>query len=214
MINIYKLKHFYINKYIISPFIGRKYYLSYNYKYNALWFRTYKVASRTIDQHFRENTSENQYIYSSRVGYVPAMFKNYFKFAFVRDPLEKFLSAWKQKVIMTNSFRFSEQEHQNMKKLEHFVDWVETLDINNCDEHLQSQQSMVDLDNIDFIGRFENFEQDFKFVANKLGITIDELQSYMDMPLKTYKDYKSQRNIYMIGAKVMRILGLEKGGKR
>jgi len=60
----------------------------------------------------------------------------------------------------------------------------------------------------------KTIKQDFKFVANKLGITIDELQSYMDMPLKTYKDYKSQRNIYMIGAKVMRILGLEKGGKR
>jgi hypothetical protein len=73
---------------------------------------------------------------------------------------------------MTNSFRFSEQEHQNMKKLEHFVDWVETLDINNCDEHLQSQQSMVDLDNIDFIGRFENFEQDFKFVANSIKLPV------------------------------------------
>ena len=60
----------------------------------------------------------------------------------------------------------------------------------------------------------KTIKQDFEFVANKLGITIDELQSYMDVPLKTYKDYKSQRNIYMMGAKVMRILGLERGGKR
>ena len=36
----------------------------------------------------------------------------------------------------------------------------------------------------------------------------------MDMPKKTYKDYKSQEFIYNIGAKVMRALGLEKGGKR
>ena len=34
------------------------------------------------------------------------------------------------------------------------------------------------------------------------------------MPKKTYKDYKSQENIYNLGAFVMRLLGIEKGGKR
>ena len=60
----------------------------------------------------------------------------------------------------------------------------------------------------------ETINQDFEFVANKLGISTEELQSYMDAPNKTYKDYKSQETIYNIGAKLMRILGLEKGGKR
>ena len=56
--------------------------------------------------------------------------------------------------------------------------------------------------------------KDFEYIATKLGISKEELQSYMDAPNKTYKDYKSQENIYNIGAKVMRIFGLEKGGKR
>lgn len=60
----------------------------------------------------------------------------------------------------------------------------------------------------------ETINQDFEYVATKLGISIEELQSYMDAPNKTYKDYKSQENLYNIGAKVMRMLGLEKGGKR
>ncbi|NQU87028.1 MAG: N-acetyl sugar amidotransferase, partial [Mariniphaga sp.] len=60
----------------------------------------------------------------------------------------------------------------------------------------------------------ETIQQDFEFVANKLGITVEELQGYMDAPKKTNKDYKSQESIYMLGAKVMRMLGLEKGGKR
>jgi N-acetyl sugar amidotransferase len=60
----------------------------------------------------------------------------------------------------------------------------------------------------------ETIHQDFEFIANKLGISTIELQSYMDMPKKTYRDYKSQESIYMLGAKVMRMLGLEKGGKR
>jgi hypothetical protein len=36
----------------------------------------------------------------------------------------------------------------------------------------------------------------------------------MDAPNKTYKDYKSQESFYAAGAKVMRMLGLELGGKR
>lgn len=55
---------------------------------------------------------------------------------------------------------------------------------------------------------------DFEYVATKLGISTDELQAYMDAPNKTYRDYKSQRRIYDLGAPVMRLLGLELGGKR
>jgi len=60
----------------------------------------------------------------------------------------------------------------------------------------------------------ESIKQDFEYIANKLDITTEELQSYMDAPNKTYKDYKNQMGIYEIGAKVMRMMGLEKGGKR
>jgi len=60
----------------------------------------------------------------------------------------------------------------------------------------------------------ETISQDFEYVATKLGITVSELQGYLDAPNKTYKDYKSQENIYQIGAKVMRAFRLEKGGKR
>ena len=56
--------------------------------------------------------------------------------------------------------------------------------------------------------------REFEYVAIKLGIPVEELQEYLDGPNRTYKDYKSQENIYMIGAKVMRFLGMELGGKR
>ena len=43
---------------------------------------------------------------------------------------------------------------------------------------------------------------------------MDELQGYMDAPNKTFRDYKSMYDIYKYGAKMMRMLGLERGGKR
>ncbi len=60
----------------------------------------------------------------------------------------------------------------------------------------------------------ETIDQDFEYIATKLGITSKELQSYFDAPNKTYKDYKSQENIYKFGSKMMALLGLTKGGKR
>lgn len=56
--------------------------------------------------------------------------------------------------------------------------------------------------------------QDFEYVATKLGISTAALQGYLDAPNKTYRDYKSQRSIYAVGAAMMRMFGLERAGKR
>ena len=56
--------------------------------------------------------------------------------------------------------------------------------------------------------------QDFEFIANKLGITEQELRSYFDTPNKTYKDYVSQECIYKIGSSLFKFFGIEKAGKR
>ena len=57
-------------------------------------------------------------------------------------------------------------------------------------------------------------EHDIEFVATKLGVSVDELLGYLRAPNKSYRDYRSQEGIYSIGAKVMRLVGLEVGGKR
>lgn len=173
--NPYKFRHFFFNKYVVSPVARQKYFLSYNYEYHTIWFRTYKVASRTIRAHFEENTPERKDIYSSEVGYVPAFLDSFYKFAFVRDPYTKFISAWKNKVLEQNYFKFSEQEHAEMKDLLKFIDWVEQLDVDNCDEHLRSQNSLIDLNEVDFIGRFETFEDDFKELCRRVGLPVKKM---------------------------------------
>lgn len=67
---------------------------------------------------------------------------------------------------------------------------------------------------IDRIARPEMDEhflkQEFEFVANKLGLTVDELQRLFEQPKKTYRDYKNKRWLIGFGANAMRWLGLEK----
>lgn len=56
--------------------------------------------------------------------------------------------------------------------------------------------------------------QDFEYVAVKLGISASELQGYFDAPNKSYRDYKSQEVLFSFGSSVMKLFGLEIGGKR
>lgn len=52
--------------------------------------------------------------------------------------------------------------------------------------------------------------QEFEYVANKLDLTIAELQQIFDAENKTYRDYKNKRWAIGLGANVMRRLGLER----
>lgn len=56
--------------------------------------------------------------------------------------------------------------------------------------------------------------QEFEYVATKLGITVQELQGYMDAPNKSYRDYRSQEQVYWVGSRLMKLFGMELGGKR
>jgi N-acetyl sugar amidotransferase len=52
------------------------------------------------------------------------------------------------------------------------------------------------------------------YIAKKLGISCEELDRYMDIPRRSYRDYRNQAWLYSLGASVARALRLELGGKR
>ncbi len=60
----------------------------------------------------------------------------------------------------------------------------------------------------------ETIEEEFEYIATKLGISAKELRSYHEMPLKTYRDYKNQEAMFNFGAKVLNLLGIERNIKR
>jgi len=49
-----------------------------------------------------------------------------------------------------------------------------------------------------------------KEVAEGLEITVEELMSYIDLPKKTYKNYKNTKRIFDIGSKILFIFGIDK----
>jgi N-acetyl sugar amidotransferase len=60
----------------------------------------------------------------------------------------------------------------------------------------------------------ETIDEDFKYIATKLGITADALRGYHEMPLKSYRDYKNQERLFDFGSKILQLTGLERAIKR
>lgn len=158
--------------------VNRIPYMPSQYNYNItvcknhkfLWYRVAKVCTRTILHHFKEKDVCLDAEHPSFIHYSPRNFDGYFKFAFVRNPWDRLVSCWFNKVIRMNYFHFNKPKLEKMKCFSNFVHFVSKLDIENCDRHLCLQSRLIDLNNIDFLGRFENFKEDFLYVCQRLDI--------------------------------------------
>ncbi len=53
-------------------------------------------------------------------------------------------------------------------------------------------------------------KQEFEYVAQKLDLTVVDLQAIFDSPKKTFRHYKNKRELIGFGANLMRKLGMEK----
>lgn len=60
----------------------------------------------------------------------------------------------------------------------------------------------------------KKIDEEFEYIATKLGISVEELRSYHEMPLMSYKDYKNMDWIFNFGAKVLKLIGVERSVKR
>ncbi len=141
-----------------------------------VWFRNAKVGTRTILGFLDEHDPEGLMVLS-RVPYPTADYADYFKFGFVRHPLDRFISSWQNKVCDTNHFGFSRAERERMQTIETFAAWVAEQDLDDLavtDRHVLRQSRLVDLGQVDFVGRMETFAADFAAVCERIGVSWSE----------------------------------------
>jgi len=182
------------------PFItkSKKYCVTASDEYKFVWYRVAKVGTRTILSTMKDaNVSlsvENAYKFYTPSG----EYDDYFKFAFVRNPFDRLVSCWLNKVHNREDNRFGVNPlvWNRMKTFTGFIDFVETLDLEACDVHLRRQASLIDLSNIDYIGRMENFEADVDEVFRHLGIKNEELVvRNVTNSRKHYQEYYNQADV-------------------
>lgn len=154
----------------------KKYNLTICHEKKFVWFRVAKVGTRTILHKFTESEIMLDAEHPYNCHYPADMFSSYFKFAFVRNPWDRLVSCWKDKVVRNNMYNFSEDERIKMKDFRYFVDYVSKLDIKKCDIHIRLQSELIDLNNIDYLGRFEKFDSDFREILEYLKIDNNEIK--------------------------------------
>lgn len=153
----------------LSP---RAYNIAISHTYRFVWFRNAKVGTRTVLNYLLEHHDDTELLVASGIPYPTAAFTDYYKFGLVRHPLDRFISAWQDKVHRENHFRFDEPTLERMRTIENFAGWVadQDLDARTTDRHIRRQTGMIDLTQLDFLGRMESFDEDFAHVCRQVGM--------------------------------------------
>lgn len=167
-------------------------------KYEALSlnsFRVYRFLSRNYPNLFPNKLHRHVTARELQQILPPEIFKNYFKFAFVRNPWD-----WQVSLYYYMLKRKDHHQYDIISKMNfvEYIDWVVNTDITLQKDMLfdESNQSLVD-----FIGKFENLEQDFQKACETIGITDTQLPHVNKSPRnKTgYRDYYNERAKDLIG---------------
>jgi len=117
-------------------------------------------------------------------------YKNYYKFSFTRNPYDKMVSEFKWFTDQSNEWNSPDcRKYYKGVDFKTFVNKFLTLHPGDP-YHLYSQYSILTpLKRIDFIGRFENLQEDFDIVCNKIGISKQKLPHTNKSKRKHYTEY-------------------------
>jgi len=174
---------------------ARRYNLTISHSSRFVWFRVAKVCTRSIVAYLENARVTLDVEHAYGIYYPVNRYADYFKFAFVRNPWDRIVSCWRNKVVDQNYFQFDARTHSRMASFREFVEYTADLDIETCDIHLREQSALVDLNHVNCVGRFEHFEADFADVASRLGFAarspdhrnrssrVNEYQGYYDEAL-------------------------------
>ena len=156
------------------------YNLAVSHTHRFVWFRVAKVATRSMLKALKDQGVVLEAEHPMGVYYPANNYNEYFKFAFVRDPWDRFVSCWKNKIIdrslpaedgVIRWEKLQDVHVSDLEIFENFVEYAESLDIENCDLHLRLQCKLIDINNIDYLGRFESLEQDTSEVFLRAGLS-------------------------------------------
>ena len=170
------------------------------YRYNItvsdekkfVWFRVAKVGTRTIFDIFDRGGLTLSADSPHGCHYPYSLYKDYFAFGFVRNPWDRLVSCWRNKVVDSkiNHFELSEQDLAEVQDFGKFIEYIGRLDLTQGDPHIRLQSTLIDLNRVDFLGRFETFEEDLKLVMQKLNLDhIKVSTKNASTSRKPYQDY-------------------------
>ena len=159
-----------------------------------VWYRVAKVGTRSIlgmldaagVEHFDSDLrARSMWLY--RLG----RYRGYYAFAFVRNPWDRLVSSWADKVVDTNLFGFDAAALAEFRSsFGAFVRWVASVeDIDRANRHIRPMSALIDLAAVDFVGRMESFGDDIRAVASRLDIDVAAVAHRNASQRSDYRSY-------------------------
>jgi len=191
-----------------------------NDKYKYILFRVPKNANSCLIGRENENHQHLaiNYITDNRLQKlddVKTLFKekynSYFKFAVVRNPWDRVVSCWKDKTAPAHCDSWPDSvyckaRNDTFSKFiariinKEFIEFINDPEFSIDDRHVLSQTVLIP-DDTDFICRFENLQEDFNTVCNKIGIPQQQLPHINKTEHTYYTEYYTDETKELIANK-------------
>jgi hypothetical protein len=168
-----------------------------NHKHKFIFIHIPKTGGTSIEKYIlgnanvakKQNNKHNTVTeYMNKTG---KLFDKYFSFSFVRNPYDFLVSYYKFRMNMING-EYGRVERFMYKKYSksNFRNWVMKNFYN--DPRVMTNLDFLSYNSeikVDFIGKFENLQQDFDTVCDKIGIPQQKLPHINKSKHKHYTEY-------------------------
>lgn len=150
--------------------------------------------------------------------FAPAELLYYFKFAFVRNPYDRLVSAYeflRRGGITRNDKEFFEKELSQFSSFRNFVQgWLTDRSVWKGIHFKPQYHFVCDPANklhLDFLGRFENLEADFQYVASRLGVSaaLPRTNSSSRDSYEKYYDNETREIVSLVYRRDLEVLGYD-----
>ena len=170
--------------------------ISNSHKY--LYYRVPKTATTSIIKYLEKHTyidigGKNSEHRGYNVDYDDS-WNTLFQFVFVRNPWDRILSCFldKTKQCIGKSWELEVYKKYYNSSFEDFITCLNEKNI-LLDGHTYPQHYMLNIDHLDFMGKFENLESDIKIIQQKLKLPYEKIP-YEN--LTCHDDYRKYYNKY------------------
>ena len=178
-----------------------------SHKHKFIFVHINKTAGSSIEALLKKYT--NKFIkHQSIIDLNSEAFSNdYFKFTFVRNSWDRFLSLYKFRVqtnktnLGKNPVSFKEWANHIYNKNPNYYNVPNRMQLLMLSDQLDWITDATGSVNMDFIGRFENLQEDFDIICDTIGIPQQQLPHLNKTKHKHYTEYYDNETKQIVAEK-------------